>query len=579
MNDAVVVAGPIKDIAAPAMAQFPMGQQVGGVVFELDVVFVQFLLAAQVVPQPHVGHVANEVAPTGRSIGASIADHQRLAAVQGAGDRTDIGGAVLLAVHIKGDVAGAGGGEGHMVPLAGAQHRLADGAGRIGAVADREVQQTVGAHAQKIAAAGVAAIHDGARRRRALRVQEDPGLAGEIGGRHRHAAVDDHLLGARERQRVADMGGHVRVMGDRQIAKPVVDLAQVVMDDQPGGIGRRRRHPVIGDGVGAAGHVPDADVGDVAVEMLGVAAFAIEIADDQRLGRGLGQPGGDDVIDELAVHIERQGLGRGVEGAGHVVPCAVVDRRGRRDLVEGLGAVLHVDTRHAIVIDRQGESGAAAERLAQNALYAAAGRGLEGSLHRPTGQVVGQPVLDEDVIIAAELHGAVGGLDTQPARRVVDRRHVQGHGLDGRGQGAVGRLIGEAVGAVDIGVGHEDHRAAGMGHRVAGGDAGAVGRRAVVGLIEGAVGRQGLDGERDRVAVHVVAGQGYYLGRVFIGRRCQGIHCRRVVDGIDSDGNGAGYRRGDAVVGGDGQAVGAVEIEIALIGDGIRRAQQGVDVG
>ena len=141
--------------------------------------------------------------------------------------------------------------------------------------------------------------------------------------------------------------------------------------------------------------------------------------------------------------------------------------------------------------------------------------------------------------------------DDQDVRRLVD-----GHGDTGGGGAAiaVGDGVGEAVGAVEVGVR-------------------GIGEGAVAVVHHGAVGplREAGDGQAVAVEVAVVgeqAGGADDQGRVLVGRRAVVRRHGGVVDRVDGHGDAGGGGAAIAVGDGVGEAVGAVEVGVRGIGEG-----------
>ena len=159
--------------------------------------------------------------------------------------------------------------------------------------------------------------------------------------------------------------------------------------------------------------------------------------------------------------------------------------------------------------------------------------------------VVGQHVAGEGAVLADGIRIVVrdGG--------IVDRVDGDRHGCNGTGAGSVADGVGEAVGAVVVGVR-------------------GVGEGAIRVERQGAVCRSVDEGGGEGIAVDIaVIGEHARRQAVVL------VECERVVlgdggvvDGVDGDRDGGGVARRGAVGDGVGEGVGAVVVRIRGVGEG-----------
>jgi len=341
-----------------------------------------------------------------------------------------------------------------------------------------------------------------------------------------------------------DVVAVARLVGDRAIRLYLVDG---ILRDQA------LRHVedigvlvVVGDFLGRARRVPDADVVHLPGEGRGVPGAA---GTDKQLRIGARDRVVDisnGVAELLAVHVKGEGLGRGVPHGGDVVPF-VRGKAGREggDLVRP-AAVFVLERNVAVgvkvqVIGRVVRGGFAVFQEREQLASAGQAAGFEPQLKR---QVAGD---GEGVAVAAPGHNdVVHAIERQRVARLHRTQDHRGvvHGIHGDAdrfrhrRGAVEHVDGERVGAEVIGcrrvfegaVRIDEHRAV---HRLA----------------------AGRGGEGQRVAVHVMGDDAAGQHAVLDGRQRVGVDQRRR-GGRSGLLEGAVVAMGDI---GDGRAVGGVQ--------------------
>jgi hypothetical protein len=381
----------------------------------------------------------------------------------------------------------------------------------------------------------------------AVGVDHDAAVAGSGGERPGVAAIPrGGVVGGQglSGQRAVFVGEEGVVDGDRQVVDGV--------DGQEGGGGGDIAIG-IGQGVGEA-------VGAVVVGVRGVGEAAVGVDHDAAVaGSGGERPGvaaiprggvvgGQGLSGQRAVFVGEEGV---VDGDRQVVDG--VDGQeggGGGDIAIGIGQGVG-EAVGAVVVGVRGV-GEAAVGVDHDAAVAGSGGERPGVAAIPRGGVVGGQGLSGQRAVFVGEEGVVDG-----DRQVVDGVDGQEGGGGGDIAIGIGQGVGEAVGAVVVGVRGVGEAAVGVDHDAA--VAGSGGERPGVAAIPrgGVVGGQGLSGQR----------------AVFVGEEGVVDGDRQVVDGVDGQEGGGG---GDIAIGigqGVGEAVGAVVVGVRGVGE----AAVGVD--
>jgi hypothetical protein len=381
----------------------------------------------------------------------------------------------------------------------------------------------------------------------AVGVDHDAAVAGSGGERPGVAAIPrGGVVGGQglSGQRAVFVGEEGVVDGDRQVVDGV--------DGQEGGGGGDIAIG-IGQGVGEA-------VGAVVVGVRGVGEAAVGVDHDAAVAGSGGEcpgvaaiprggvVGGQGLSGQRAVFVGEEGV---VDGDRQVVDG--VDGQeggGGGDIAIGIGQGVG-EAVGAVVVGVRGV-GEAAVGVDHDAAVAGSGGERPGVAAIPRGGVVGGQGLSGQRAVFVGEEGVVDG-----DRQVVDGVDGQEGGGGGDIAIGIGQGVGEAVGAVVVGVRGVGEAAVGVDHDAA--VAGSGGERPGVAAIPrgGVVGGQGLSGQR----------------AVFVGEEGVVDGDRQVVDGVDGQEGGGG---GDIAIGigqGVGEAVGAVVVGVRGVGE----AAVGVD--